>query len=108
VLRLIATMTKRDGYTPSVRSLSVALGLSSMGSRDHLYRLTLKKLIEHVPFTSRTVKLTPAGYKAIGWWCGVCERPTSELYAIPGEFSMRCVPCAKVAMAAPPVMHFTI
>lgn len=98
VLRLIVDLSAKHRRPPTVREVSAALGLSPMGSRDHLTRLMAKGQIEHEPFSCRTLKLTDAGHRTLGLWCSVCQKPAVELYAIPGVFSMRCVPCAKVAM----------
>lgn len=100
VLRTIAGLVTKYRRPPTVREVSAALGLAPTGSRDHLARLRMKGQIEHEPFSCRTLRLTPNGHRSLGTWCEVCQRPATVLYAIPGVFTMRCVPCAKVATTA--------
>jgi repressor LexA len=81
LLELVADGVAR-GMAPTIRELADLLGLrSTNGVTDHIKWLEKKGFIERVPRISRGLRVTPAGYEAIGRagacnpTCPTCKRP---------------------------------
>lgn len=67
ILSWIYAYCELHGYSPTVREACDAFGLRSPNAvQQHLDRLQARGLLELVPGTSRTARVTPAGLAAIG------------------------------------------
>jgi repressor LexA len=65
ILDQIARLRAAKGYTPSLRELGEALGLSTAGIKHHLDRLSADGLITWSPGMARTIQITDAGRASI-------------------------------------------
>ena len=65
VLAEIPEFVTMWGYSPSVRDIGQALGLSPSGVWHHLERLAAAGLVTWTPGRSRTIRLTKEGTKAV-------------------------------------------
>jgi SOS-response transcriptional repressor LexA len=66
VLAWIDAYCVRHGYSPTVRDICTAFKWSSPNTAAlHLDRLQIRGLVEAVPGTARTLRVTPAGRAAL-------------------------------------------
>ena len=66
VLEQIPQIMREQGYSPSVRDIGQALGLSPTGVWHHLKRLSAAGLVTWTPGLSRTIRLTDEGERTVG------------------------------------------
>lgn len=60
VLRLIVTLTKRQGFPPTRREIAQALGIGANAATGHLASLAKKGVIELVPHITRGIRVLRA------------------------------------------------
>lgn len=66
ILEFISEFTYREGYAPSVREITAAVGLASTSAtHHHMRRLERDGLIAHNPRRGRAVYLTDKGREVI-------------------------------------------
>lgn len=67
ILRYIADFAMRQGHSPSVREVAEGVSLTSTSTvAAHLRRLHETNLIDYYPFCPRSIRLTDAGWEAVG------------------------------------------
>lgn len=74
LLNAVQTQISLHGYAPSVRELMVELDLTSTNAIQDALRIAERKgLITKEPLTSRSIRLTRKGLRAIGKPCCTCQ-----------------------------------